>query len=374
MLIGVPKEVKNHEYRISISPRGVRELTHNGHQVLVEKKAGHAIGFDDAHYQAAGALIIETAEEVFERADMIVKVKEPQAQELSLLREGQILFTYLHLAANHRMADELMKSKCIAISYETVTADDGSLPLLAPMSEIAGRVSVQVGANCLEKANGGRGTLLGGVAGIEPGKVVVLGGGFVGTNAAIIAMGMGAEVTILDNSLNKIRELDTRFGSKIRVIYSTMDSIEEYISKADLVIGAVLSPGAAAPKVVTEGMIKKMQRGSVIVDVAIDQGGCFESSRPTTHDEPTFIYEDVVHYCVTNMPSAVARSSTKALENATLPYIMRLANEGYRTVLKEDKHFRNGLNIYRGRVAHEAVAKELNHPFVPASTFLGSYS
>lgn len=372
MLIGVPKEIKNHEYRVSISPRGVRELNYHGHQLLIQKNAGHAIGFDDLQYQEAGATIVESPEEIYERADMIVKVKEPQYEECSMLREGQILFAFLHLAADSKLTDALINSGCVAIAYETVTSDSGLLPLLAPMSEVAGRVSIQVGATCLELENGGRGTLLGGVPGVEPGKVVIVGGGVVGANAALIASGMGADVTILDRSVERVRELDWRFGDRsIRSICSTVDAVEEYTTQADLVIGAVLIPGAAAPKVITEDLIKKMQRGSVIVDVAIDQGGCSETSRPTTHDDPTFIVDEVVHYCVTNVPSAAARTASKALENATLPYIANLANNGYRTSLKEDKNFRNGLNLCRGRVTHEAVANDLNHAFVPPSTFLG---
>lgn len=371
MLVGVVKEVKNHEYRVSISPKGVRELVHHGHQVIVEKNAGHGIAFDDNQYQEAGALVVDSAEEVFENADMIVKVKEPQIEECQMLREGQILFAYLHLAAEPRIAEALLNSNCIAISYETVTDDNGGLPLLAPMSEIAGRVSIQAGTHCLEREVGGRGTLLGGVPGVEPGKVVIIGGGVVGANAAIVASGMGADVIILDRSIKKIRDLEWKLSSNVRGVYSTVDAIEEHVCNADLVVGAVLVPGASAPKVITTDLVSKMQKGSVIVDVAIDQGGCVETSRATTHDTPTFIEEGVVHYCVTNMPSAVARTATKALENATLPYIISLADNGYRSALKEDINFRNGLNLYRGRVTHEAVANELNHAYVPAVTFLG---
>lgn len=372
MLIGVPKEIKNHEYRVSVSPRGVRELSHHGHQVIIEKNAGHAIGFSDLQYQESGALIAENAAEVFERSDMIVKVKEPQIQECSMLKEGQIIFTFLHLAAESKIADALIASNCIAIAYETVTDDCGRLPLLAPMSEIAGRVAVQSGAHCLEKNAGGRGTLLGGVPGVEPGKVVIIGGGVVGTNAAIVASGMGADVVIIDRSLDKIRELDFKFNANVKGIYSTVDSIEQYVSQADLVIGAVLIPGAAAPKIITKELIESMPRGSVFVDVAIDQGGCSETSRPTTHAEPTYLERGVVHYCVTNIPSAVARTATKALENATLPYIIDLADNGYRGAFKENKNFRNGLNLCRGRVTHEAVARDLSHSYVPPKTFLGA--
>ncbi len=373
MLIGIPKEIKVNEYRVSISPRGVRELCHHGHQVLVQKQAGHAIGFDDRHYQEAGALVLETAQEIYDQAEMIVKVKEPQLEECHLLREGQILFAYLHLAAIPRVAEALIESGCIAIAYETVTSDDGGLPLLAPMSEVAGRVAVQVGAYCLERENGGRGTLLGGVPGVEPGKVTIIGGGVVGTNAAIIASGMGADVTIIDRSVKKIRDLESRFGSrKIKGIYGSVDAIDEYVVNSDLVIGAVLVPGASSPKVITADMVKRMLRGSVLVDVAIDQGGCSETSKPTTHDNPTFTVDEVVHYCVTNMPSAVARTATKALENATLPYILQLANNGYRAAFKEDLNFRNGLNLCRGRVTHEAVATALSHSYVPPSTFINT--
>lgn len=371
MLIGVPKEIKNNEFRVSVSPNGVRELVFHGHQVVVQKDAGHGIGFDDSQYQEAGALILDTAEEVFERADMIIKVKEPQLSECSMLKEGQIIFCYLHLAAEPKIANALIESNCIAIAYETVTAANGTLPLLAPMSEVAGRVAVQAGAHCLERSKQGRGVLLGGVPGVAPGKVTIIGGGVVGTNAAIVAAGLGADVTILDRSIKKIRELDWKFGSKVRNIYSTVDAVEEYVTNADLVIGAVLVPGAAAPKIISEEMIKKMKRGAVFVDVAIDQGGCSQTSKPTTHDEPTFVVHGVVHYCVTNMPSAVARTATKALENSTLPYIISLADNGYRAALDDDRHFRDGLNIYRGRITHEAVANDLNHSYVPPSTFLG---
>jgi alanine dehydrogenase len=372
MLIGVPKEIKNHEYRVGISPRGVRELNHHGHQVVVQRGAGHEIGFEDTHYQEAGALIIDNPEEIFDRADMIIKVKEPQLQECQMLKEGQILFTYLHLAADAKIADALIRSGCVAIAYETVTGEGHTLPLLAPMSEVAGRMSIQVGAHYLERVNGGRGTLLGGVAGVESGRVTIIGGGVVGTSAAIIAAGIGADVTILDNSIERVRLLDSKFGgSRISCIYSTVDAVEEYVTTSDLVIGAVLIPGAMAPKVLTKEHMHKMPRGSVFVDVAIDQGGCSETSRPTTHAEPTYVVEDVIHFCVTNMPSAVARTATKALENTTLPYIIKLANEGYRAALKEDLNFRNGLNLCRGRVTNEAVANDLNHAYVPANTFLG---
>lgn len=372
MLIGIPKEIKNHEYRVSVSPQGVRELIHHGHQVIIQKNAGHAIGFDDVQYQAVGALVVGSAAEVYSRAEMIVKVKEPQLEECQMIRDGQIIFCYLHLAAEPKISENLLNTNCIAIAYETVTGEDGSLPLLAPMSEVAGRMAVQAGAHCLEKASGGRGVMLGGVAGVSPGKVVIIGGGVVGANAAIVAMGMGAQVTIFDKSLKRLRELEWRFGTYLNNIYATVDAIEEYVSHADLVIGAVLIPGSSAPRVISTELVKSMQRGAVIVDVAIDQGGCVETSRPTTHADPTYIEHGIVHYCVTNIPSAVARTSTKALENSTLPYILALANKGYRTALKEDIHFRNGLNLCRGRVTHEAVAHSLNHAFVPATSFLGN--
>ncbi|PIR39618.1 MAG: alanine dehydrogenase [Alphaproteobacteria bacterium CG11_big_fil_rev_8_21_14_0_20_39_49] len=372
MLIGVPKEVKNHEYRVSISPRGVRELNYHGHQVMVQKGAGDGIGFEDIQYQEAGALVIENVEEIFERSDMIVKVKEPQPEECQMLNEGQILFCYLHLAAEPKIAEALINSGCIAIAYETVTDKMGNLPLLAPMSEVAGRVSIQVGAYFLQRGNGGRGVLLSGVPGVEAAEVTIIGGGVVGTNAAIIAGGMGANVTILERSVDRVRELEWRLQTRnIKSIYATVDAVEEYLIKSDLVVGAVLVPGATAPKIVSASLIEKMQKGSVVVDVSIDQGGCFETSRPTTHDAPTFVVSDVVHYCVTNMPSAAARTATKSLESATLPYIVDLANNGYRSALKDNPNFRKGMNLCRGRVTNEAVANDLNHSYVPPTTFLG---
>lgn len=371
MLIGIPKEIKNHEYRVSISPHGVRELIHNGHQVIIQKNAGHEIGFDDIQYLAVGALIANNAAEIYDRAELIVKVKEPQLEECQMIKDGQIIFCYLHLAADPKIAEQLINSNCIAIAYETVISADGSLPLLAPMSEVAGRMAIQAGAHCLEKTSGGRGVLLSGTPGVAAGKVVIIGGGVVGTNAATIAVGMGADVTILDRSVKRLRELELKFGHSTSNIYSTVDAIEEQVCKADLVIGAVLIPGAAAPKVITKELVMSMQRGAVIVDVAIDQGGCVQTSRPTTHAEPTFIEHNIVHYCVTNIPSAVARTATRALENSTLPYILALANKGYRAALKDDYNFRAGLNLCRGRVTHEAVAHELNHSYVPTITFLG---
>lgn len=371
MLIGVPKEIKVHEYRVGLVPGSVRELILNDHQVIVERGAGLGIGISDQDYEAAGASIVEKAEEVFERADMIVKVKEPQPSETKMLKEGQILFTYLHLAPDPEQAAGLVNAKCVAIAYETVTDHNGSLPLLRPMSEVAGRMSIQVGAHCLEKYPGGSGVLLGGVPGVAPGNVVILGGGIVGTNAARMALGLGANVTILDRNPARLQQLDLELNSAVDTIYSTADTIEQYVSRADLVIGAVLIPGAASPKLVTKAMLKSMRPGSVLVDVAIDQGGCFETSRPTTHDEPTFVIDGVVHYCVANMPGGVARTSAFALNNATLPYVLFLANKGYRQAMVDDARLRMGLNVYRGFVTYEAVARDLGHPYIPVETALG---
>jgi alanine dehydrogenase len=365
MRIGIPKEIKVHEYRVGLVPASVRELIHNGHEVVVETNAGAGVGFEDSDYAAIGAEILPTAADVFETAEMVVKVKEPQAAEISLLRQDQILFTYLHLAAEPDQTQGLVDSGCVAIAYETVTDDRGGLPLLAPMSEVAGRMSIQVGALCLEKEKGGMGILLGGVPGVPVAKVVVLGGGVVGTNAARMAMGLEASVTVIDKSLPRLNELDMQFGPTLNTIYATMESVEQYVIGADLVIGAVLIPGAAAPRLVTKDMIKQMQKGSVVVDVAIDQGGCFETSKPTTHAEPTYIVDDVVHYCVTNMPGAVARTSARALNNATLPFVLDLANKGYVQALNDDPHLMAGLNIHKGHVTYEAVARDLGMDFVP---------
>ncbi len=370
MIIGIPKEVKNHEYRMGLVPSSVRELIHNGHKVVLQSTAGDAIGFGDATYQAIGAEILPTAEEVFQQADMIIKVKEPQAQELEMLRENQILFTFLHLAPDPSQTNGLMDSKCVAIAYETVTDDWGGLPLLAPMSEVAGRMSVQVGARALEKEAGGAGILLGGVPGVSPGKVTIIGGGVVGMNAVRMATGLEAEVTVIDLSSRRLRELDVQFGSRIKTIMSTVESIEQHIIDSDLVIGAVLVPGAAAPRLVNRSTLQKMRQGSVMVDVAIDQGGCFETSRPTTHTDPMYVVDGVVHYCVTNMPGAVPRTSAVALSNVTLPYVLDIANKGYRQALLEDKHLRNGLNVCHGAVTHQAVAEALGHDYVPAETIL----
>lgn len=357
MRVGVPTEIKNHEYRVGMTPPGVRELTRRGHEVLVQSNAGHQIGIDDPDYKAAGATIVGTADDVFATADMIVKVKEPQPEEIRLLRENQVLFTYLHLAPDPDQTKGLLDSGAVGIAYETVTDARGGLPLLAPMSEVAGRMSVQAGASGLEIERGGRGVLLGGVPGVMNGKVVIIGGGVVGTNAAFVATGMGASVTVIDMSQRRMAEIDFQFQSLITTLYSTAHSIEEAVVEADLVIGAVLVPGAAAPKLVTRDMVKGMKRGSVIVDVAIDQGGSTETSRPTSHSDPYYIEEGVVHYCVTNMPGAVARTSTFALNNATLPFIVTLAEKGPKDALLSDAHLLNGLNVCHGKLTHPAVAE-----------------
>jgi alanine dehydrogenase len=370
--IGIPKEVKTHEYRVGLPPAGVRELTARGHQVMVERGAAAGIGIADAAYQAAGAALADTAEEVFGRADLIVKVKEPQPEEIARLRAGQALFTYLHLAADRAQTEGLLRSGATCIAYETVTDARGALPLLAPMSEVAGRMSVQVGAHCLEKEQGGAGVLLGGVPGVVPAKVVVLGGGVSGTNAARMAVGLEASVTIIDKSLTRLKELDLQFGPRATTLFATADSIEEAVVGADLVIGAVLVPGAAAPKLVTREMLRAMRPGSVLVDIAIDQGGCFESSRPTTHSEPTYLDEGKVHYCVTNMPGAVARTSTFALTNATLPFVIDLAEKGWRQAIAEDPNLRAGLNIHDGKVTHAAVAHDLGFDHVAAESLLAA--
>lgn len=372
MRIGVPKEIKNHEYRVGMTPSSVREAVHHGHEVLVEKNAGAGIGLFDEQYVKAGARIIDTPEEIFASADMIVKVKEPQPNECRMLRKDQILFTYLHLAPDPDQARALMESGCVAIAYETVTDVRGGLPLLAPMSEVAGRMSIQAGAHSLEIAQGGRGMLLGGVPGVPAAKVVVLGGGVSGMNAARMAMGLEAHVTVIDLNLHRLYELDLQFGPKLNTVYSTVDAIEENVLGADLVIGAVLVPGAAAPKLVSEELVKKMKKGSVLVDIAIDQGGCFETSHATTHADPTFIKHDVVHYCVANMPGAVARTSTFALNNATLPFTLALANKGYRKALQDNPHLLAGLNVYKGNITFKAVSEAINVPFHDAATLLSA--
>jgi alanine dehydrogenase len=370
MRVGVPKEIKTLEFRVGMVPSSVRELVHHGHSVTVETGAGLGCGFDDDAYRRAGAAIAGSAKEVFDKADMIVKVKEPQPKECAMLRRGQTLFTYLHLAADKAQAEGLIKSGCTAIAYETVTDRAGGLPLLAPMSEVAGRMSIQVGAACLEKKAGGSGILLGGVTGVAAAKVTIIGGGVSGTNAARVAMGMEAHVTILDKKLDRLAALDLQFGGLLNTVYSTIDAIEQYVVDSDLVVGAVLVPGAAAPKLVTRAMIKQMRPGAVICDIAIDQGGCFETSRPTTHAEPTYVEHGVVHYCVTNMPGAVPRTSAIALNNATLPFVFALAEKGPKRAMAEDPHLLAGLNVHAGAITYEAVAKDLGLPYRPAKEAL----
>ena len=364
MKIGVPKEIKTLEFRVGMTPAGVRELVHDGHEVMVETHAGEGIGMTDQDYTDAGASIVDGPEEIFANAEMVVKVKEPQLPECAMLREGQVLFTYLHLAADPEQTKALVESGCTAIAYETVTGDVDKLPLLTPMSEVAGRLSIQAGATSLQKANGGRGVLLGGVPGVEPGKVVIIGGGTAGLNAADMAVGLGADVTILDRSIPRLHYIDNIFGGRVHTIYSTKAEIDKYVSTADLVVGSVLVPGASAPKLVSEENIMDMPKGSVVVDISIDQGGCFATSRPTTHAEPTYVEHDVVHYCVTNMPGAVPRTSTLALTNATLPFVKEIANEGWRRAVKADPHLANGLNIHAGRVTYKAVADDLGYTYM----------
>ena len=369
MLVGVPKEIKNHEYRVGLTPASVVELVARGHRVMVEMGAGVGIDFSDDEYLAAGAEMVASAAEVFAAADMIVKVKEPQPAECAMLRDGQILYTYLHLAPDPQQTKLLVESGATCIAYETVTDNHGGLPLLAPMSEVAGRMSVQAGAYHLEKAQGGRGVLLGGVPGVAPARVLVIGGGVVGDNAAAIAVGMGADVTILDRSIARLRELDAKYEGRAHCVYSTMATIEEYALEADLVIGAVLIPGAAAPKLLSRDIIVRMKKGAVVVDVAIDQGGCFETSRATTHQQPTYVVDDVVHYCVANMPGGVARTATMALNNATLPYALALADDPVNGLFR-DKHLQNGLNVHKGHVTYKAVADALGYSYLPADEAL----
>ena len=364
MLIGVPKEIKNHEYRIGLTPTGVSELVANGHEVVVEKNGGAAVGFSDDDYRKAGASIIETAVEIFERAEMIVKVKEPQYQECKMLREDQTLFTYLHLAPDPEQTRLLVESGATCVAYETVTDADGGLPLLTPMSEVAGRMAAQEAALCLEKAQGGKGILMGGVPGVPPANVLVIGGGVVGINAARIAMGMGANVTIADRSLSRLKDIDEAFGDRLNTLYSTRANIETLLPTVDAVIGAVLIPGAAAPKLISREMLKLMQPGSVLVDVAIDQGGCFETSKPTTHQDPIYSVDGIIHYCVANMPGAVARTSTLALTNATLPFVVALANQGVHHALLADANLLKGLNVHKGMVTMDAVAETLGYDYV----------
>jgi len=371
MRIGVPKEIKTHEYRVGLTPEAVREFVAHGHTVMVQTGAAGGFGFSNDAYRGAGAILVDTAAEIFGQADMIVKVKEPAAAEIAMLREGQVLFAYLHLAADREQTLGLMRSRATCIAYETVTDSRGALPLLAPMSEVAGRMSVQVGAHCLEKESGGSGVLLGGVPGVPAGRVVVIGGGVSGTNAATVAVGVGAQVTVIDRSITRLKELDQLFGSQVQTLFSTAASIEQAVADADLVIGAVLVPGSTAPKLVTRAMLARMRPGSVVVDIAIDQGGCFETSRPTSHAQPTYVEEGVVHYCVTNMPGAVARTSTIALGNATLPYALALADKGWQQALIEDVHLRHGLNVHAGHVTYAAVAKDLRLDYRSPETILG---
>ena len=359
MLVGVPKEIKNHEYRVGLTPQSVRELAAHGHSVLVERDAGAGIGASDGEYRTARAVVVDTADEIFSRAELIVKVKEPQAEERRKLRPGVVLFTYLHLAPDPEQAKDLVASDAVAIAYETVTSEQGGLPLLAPMSEVAGRMSVQVAAHFLEKPHGGRGVLMSGVTGVAPASVVILGAGVVGSNAAMVAMGMGAAVTVLSPSPEPLRRLESQFASRMRTMICSPAAVEEAARNADAVIGAALVPGALAPRLVTRKMLASLRAGTVLVDVSIDQGGCFETSHPTTHAEPTFIVDGIVHYCVANMPGAVPRTSTYALNNATLPFALALADLGWKAALQRDRHLRNGLNVCRGRVTSRGVADAL---------------
>jgi alanine dehydrogenase len=372
MLIGVPKEIKNREYRAGLTPASVRELVVHGHSVVVETQLGAGIRVSDDDYRQAGAVVLDTAQEVFARAELVVKVKEPQLHECAMLREGQVLFTYLHLAAAPEITTALMNSGVTAFAYETVTGPQNTLPLLAPMSEVAGRISIQAGAHALERAQGGSGILLGGVPGVAEAKVLIIGGGIVGDNAAYIAKGMGAEVTILDRSIPRLRQLDIDYSGHVSCVYSTREAIEHYALAADLVVGAVLLPGAAAPKLLTRDIISRMKPGSVVVDVAIDQGGCFETSRPTTHEDPTYVVDEVVHYCVANMPGAVPRTSTYALNNATLPLVLQLATRGAGTVIREDADMMNGLNVHAGKITCRPVAESLGHDYHAPLDALGT--
>ena len=370
MKIGVPREIKTHEYRVGLTPAAVRELVSHGHDLMVQQGAAGAIGFSDAAYRAAGAMIAPDAASVFAGSELVVKVKEPQPGEIALLRRGQVLFTYLHLAADRAQTLGLMESGATCIAYETVTDARGALPLLAPMSEVAGRMSVQVGAHCLEREQGGAGVLLGGVPGVPSGRVLVIGGGVAGSNATRMAVGVGATVTVIDTALHRLRELEEHFPGQVHTLFSTTDAIERAVAEADLVISAVLLPGAAAPKLVSREMVRRMRPGSVIVDIAIDQGGSCETSRPTTHAQPTYVEEGVVHYCVTNMPGAVARTSTLALGNATLPFVLALAGKGWRAAMREDAHLLAGLNVHAGEVTHPAVAAALGLEWRPAAEAL----
>ena len=363
MIIGVPKEIKNHEYRVGLTPEGVHELHCQGHRVLIEANAGLAIGLTNALYQQAGADIIDSAETIYARAEMIIKVKEPQKQERQWLQPGQILFTYLHLAADKEVTQDLSESGATCIAYETVTDHNGGLPLLAPMSEVAGRMAIQAGMRALENPQGGRGILLGGVPGTAAARVVVLGGGVAGEQAARMAIGLGADTTVIDNSLSRLRQLDAHFGPQMKTLFSTQSAIQSAVSDADLIIGAVLIPGAKAPKLITKAMLSDMKPGTVLVDIAIDQGGCFETSKPTTHDNPTFIERGIIHYCVTNMPGAVAQTATYALTNATHPFVLALADKGIGEALRTDAYLRAGVAIYQGKLTHEAVAKAHDYDY-----------
>ena len=370
MHIGVPKETKNHEYRVGLSPSSVREIVSHGHQIVVEQQAGEGIGASDADYRSAGATVTGNVAGLFNDCDMIVKVKEPQADERAMLHEGQILFTYLHLAPDPEQTEDLVKSGATCIAYETVTSPHGGLPLLAPMSKVAGRMAIQAGAHCLEQPHGGLGMLLGGVPGVPPAKVVILGSGVVGTHATHMAVGMGADVWVLDRDPEALENHWRQFGRSTNTIFSTQDAIEQHVTQADLVIGGVLIPGSSAPKLVSRDLVKAMKRGSVIVDVAIDQGGCVETSRPTTHDDPTFVIDGVIHYCVANMPGGVPRTSTYALNNVTLPHVLTLANKGWRQALRHDAHLRDGLNVHAGQITCQEVADSLGYPFVAAKDLL----
>ena len=370
MKIGVPKEIKVHEYRVGLTPSSVREVVAHGHAVLVQTQAGAGIGAADADYERAGATIVGSAAEVFAGAEMIVKVKEPQAVERKMLRDGQVLFTYLHLAPDPDQARDLIESRAICIAYETVTSPAGGLPLLAPMSEVAGRLAVQAGAYCLERAHGGMGVLLGGVAGVPPARILILGAGVVGSNAAQIAVGTGAQVVVMDRSVDALRRMDRLLGARVMTVFSNRDNVEREVLAADLVIGGVLIPGAAAPKLITRAMLPRMKSGSVIVDVAIDQGGCVETARPTTHADPTYVVDNVVHYCVANMPGGVPRTSTYALNNATLPFVLALADKGWKRALRDDPHLKAGLNVCAGKVTCAEVAEALGYPAVAADDLL----
>ena len=363
MIIGVPKEIKDAEYRVGATPAMVRALVEAGHQVSVQAHAGKAVGFPDEQYERAGAKILETAEEIYSGSEMIIKVKEPQESEFSLLREGQILFGYLHLAPDPQQTQHLLERKIVGIAYETVTDGNGRLPLLQPMSEIAGRISIQVGAYSLHMVNGGRGALLGGVPGVAPGKVVIVGGGVAGAEAARMAMGLGADVIVLDTSLPRLRELDMAFGPRLKTVYSSAAALEEHVLDADLVVGSVLIPGKTTPKLISRDVVRSMHNGAVIVDISIDQGGCAETSRPTSHGDPLFVVDGVVHYCVSNIPAACARTATLALTNATMQYALTIAGSGYREALRDNRGLRQGLNVWHGKVTNEAVANDLGYDY-----------